>query len=140
MAGSVNKVILIGNLGRDPEVRSFQNGGKVCNFTLATSESWKDKNSGERKESTQWHNIVVKSEGLIGVVERYLKKGSKVYIEGRIESRKYTDKDGTEKYVTEIVLTPIGGTLAMLDGLKSEAAAAPAVSTSAPLIDDEIGF
>ncbi len=116
MAGSVNKVILVGNLGRDPEVRTFQNGGKVCNFSIATSESWKDRQTGERKENTQWHNVVIKNENLITIAERYLKKGSKVYIEGRIETRKYTDKDGAEKYTTEIVLPPFRGELTMLDG------------------------
>ncbi len=116
MAGSVNKVILVGNLGRDPEVRSFQNGGRVCNLSVATSESWKDKASGERKEKTEWHRVVVFVENIIGVAERYLKKGSKVYIEGQLETRKYTDKDGAEKYTTEITLRPYRGELTMLDG------------------------
>jgi len=142
MAGSVNKVILIGNLGRDPEVRSFQNGGKVCNFSIATSESWKDKQTGERKEKTEWHNIVVKNEGLISVAERFLKKGSKVYIEGKMESRKYTDKDGAEKYTTEVVLSPFGGTLTMLDSAKSEpqAQTEAAPAAAAPSLDDDIPF
>ena len=100
MAGSVNKVILVGNLGRDPEVRTFQNGGKVCNLSIATSESWKDKQTGERKDRTEWHRGVVFNENIVGVAERYLKKGAKVYIEGQLETRKYTDKDGTEKYTT----------------------------------------
>lgn len=128
MAGSVNKVILVGNLGRDPEVRTFQNGGKVCNFSLATSESWKDKQSGERKDKTEWHNVVIKNEALVGVAERYLKKGSKVYLEGKIESRKYTDKDGTEKYITEVVIPAYRGELTMLDsaGGRSDSAALPA--------------
>ena len=103
MAGSVNKVILIGNLGKDPEARSMQNGGKVVNFSIATSESWKDKNSGERQERTQWHNIVIFNEQLAGVAERYLKKGSKVYVEGQLETRKWTDKDGNDRYTTEVV-------------------------------------
>lgn len=146
MAGSVNKVILIGHLGRDPEVRSFQNGGQVCNFSLATSESWKAKDTGERKESTQWHNIVVKNENLIAVAERFLKKGSKVYLEGKLETRKYTDKDGAEKYTTEVVLSPFGGTLTMLDSVKSETHQESAPKESAPKqntvtpLDDDIPF
>lgn len=116
MAGSVNKVILIGNLGRDPEVRSMQNGGKVCNLSLATGESWKDKATGERREKTEWHRIVIFNENLINVAERYLKKGSKIYIEGQIETRKWTDQSGAEKYSTEIVLRPFRGELTMLDG------------------------
>jgi single-strand DNA-binding protein len=115
MAGSVNKVILIGNLGKDPEARSMQNGGKVVNFSIATSESWKDKNSGERQERTQWHNIVIFNEQLAGVAERYLKKGSKVYVEGQLETRKWTDKDGNDRYTTEVVLRPYRGELTMLD-------------------------
>lgn len=115
MAGSVNKVILVGNLGKDPEIRAFQNGGRIASFSLATSESWKDKTTGERKEKTQWHNISIKNDRLIEVVERYLKKGAKVYIEGQIETRKYTDKDGVEKYITEIVLGPYRSELTMLD-------------------------
>ena len=116
MAGSVNKVILVGNLGQDPEIRSFQSGGRVANLSLATSESWKDKTTGERKEKTQWHRVVVKNENLIGICERFLKKGSKVFLEGQIETRKYTDKDGSEKYTTEIILPPYRGELTMLDG------------------------
>lgn len=115
MAGSVNKVILVGNLGRDPEIRSFPNGGRVANFSIATSESWKDKNSGERKERTEWHRISVTNDALVGVVERFLKKGSKVYIEGQLETRKY-EKDGRETYTTEVVLRPYRGELTMLDG------------------------
>lgn len=115
MAGSVNKVILVGNLGRDPEIRSFPNGGRVANFSIATSESWKDKNSGERKERTEWHRISVTNDALVGVVERFLKKGSKVYIEGQLETRKY-EKDGREMYTTEVVLRPYRGELTMLDG------------------------
>ncbi len=116
MAGSVNKVILVGNLGQDPEIRSFQNGGRVANLSVATSENWKDKATGERKEKTQWHKVVIKSEPLIGVAERYLKKGSKIYLEGQLETRKYTDKDGIDKYVTEVVLAPYRSELTMLDG------------------------
>lgn len=115
MAGSVNKVILVGNLGRDPEIRSFPNGGRVANFSIATSESWKDKATGERKERTEWHRISVTNDALVGVVERFLKKGSKVYIEGQLETRKY-EKDGRETYTTEVVLRPYRGELTMLDG------------------------
>lgn len=115
MAGTVNKVTIVGNLGNDPEVRSFQNGGRVANLTVATSESWKDKSSGERKERTQWHRIVIMNEPLVNVAEKYLKKGSKVYLEGQLETRKYTDKDGSEKYTTEIVLRPFRGEIHMLD-------------------------
>lgn len=116
MAGSVNKVILVGNLGKDPEVRSFPNGGRVANFSIATSESWKDKATGEKKERTEWHRISVTNDALVGVVERYLKKGAKVYVEGQLETRKWTDKDGAEKYTTEVVLRPYRGELTMLDG------------------------
>ena len=116
MAGSVNKVILVGNLGKDPEVRSFQNGGRVANLTIATSESWKDKASGERKEKTEWHRVVVLNENLVSVAERFLKKGAKVYVEGQLETRKWTDNSGAEKYSTEVVLRPYRGELTMLDG------------------------
>lgn len=116
MAGSVNKVILIGNLGRDPETRSFQNGGKVCNLNIATSESWKDKQTGERKERTEWHRVSIFSEGLAGVAERYLKKGSKVYIEGQLRTRKWQDQSGQDKYSTEIVIDGFNGSMQMLDG------------------------
>ena len=115
MAGSVNKVILVGNLGKDPEIRSFPNGGRVANFSIATSESWKDKATGEKKERTEWHRISVTNDALVGVVERYVKKGAKVYIEGQLETRKWTDKDGVEKYTTEVVLRPYRGELTMLD-------------------------
>lgn len=116
MAGSVNKVILIGNLGRDPEIRFTQSGSKIANFSIATSESWKDKQSGEKREKTEWHRIVVFSEGLAGIAERFLKKGSKVYIEGSLQTRKWTDNAGAEKYTTEVVLQGFNGTLTMLDG------------------------
>lgn len=116
MAGSVNKVIIVGNLGRDPEVRSFQNGGKVCNLSIATSETWKDRNTNERKERTEWHRIAIFSEPLVRVAEQYLKKGSKVYIEGQLETRKWTDQQGVEKYSTEVVLRPYRSELTMLDG------------------------
>ena len=120
MAGSVNKVILIGNVGKDPEVRSFNNGGKVCNFSLATSESWKDKQTGERKEKTDWHNIAIFNEGLVGIVERYVKKGSKVYIEGALKTRKWQDRDGNDKYTTEVVLQGFNGSLTLLDSRNSQ--------------------
>ncbi|MDM7256176.1 MAG: single-stranded DNA-binding protein [Paracoccus sp. (in: a-proteobacteria)] len=116
MAGSVNKVILIGNLGRDPEIRSFQNGGKVANLRIATSENWKDRTTGERRERTEWHSVAIMSEGLVNVVERFLKKGSKVYIEGQLETRKWQDQSGQDRYTTEVVLRNFGGTLVMLDG------------------------
>jgi len=113
---SVNKVILVGNLGADPETRSFQNGGKVCNLRIATSESWKDKNSGDRQERTEWHTVAIFSEGLVGVAERFLKKGSKIYIEGQLRTRKWQDKDGQDRYSTEVVLQGPGSVLTMLDG------------------------
>ena len=116
MAGSVNKVILIGNLGRDPEVRSFQNGGKVCNLRIATSETWKDRNTGERREKTEWHSVAIFQEGLVRIAEQYLRKGSKVYIEGALQTRKWQDQSGQDKYSTEVVLQGYGGTLTMLDG------------------------
>ena len=116
MAGSVNKVILIGNLGNDPEVRTFQNGGKVCNLSIATSETWKDKQSGERKERTEWHRVAIFSEPLVRVAEQYLKKGSKIYIEGQLETRKWQDQSGQDKYSTEVVLRPYRSELTMLDG------------------------
>jgi single-strand DNA-binding protein len=116
MAGSLNKVMLIGNLGADPEIRSFQNGGKVANLRIATSETWKDKNTGERQERTEWHTVAIFSEGLIGVVERYLRKGSKVYIEGSLQTRKWQDQSGNDRYSTEVVLRGMNGTLTMLDG------------------------
>ena len=116
MAGSVNKVILIGNLGRDPEVRSFQNGGKVCNLRIATSENWRDRNTGERREKTEWHSVAIMSEPLVKIAEQYLRKGSKVYIEGQLETRKWQDQSGQDRYTTEIVLRPYRGELTLLDG------------------------
>ncbi|HEX8420551.1 MAG TPA: single-stranded DNA-binding protein [Sphingomonas sp.] len=116
MAGSVNKVIIVGNLGRDPESKTFQNGGKVVNLRIATSESWKDKNSGERKEKTEWHSVAIFNEGLANVAERYLRKGSKVYIEGALSTRKWQDAQGQDKYSTEIVLQGFNSVLTMLDG------------------------
>ena len=115
MAGSVNKVILVGNLGRDPEVRSFQNGGKVVNLRIATSETWKDKQSGERKERTEWHSVAIFSEPLARIAEQYLRKGSKVYIEGQLETRKWQDQSGADRYSTEVVLRPYRGELTLLD-------------------------
>lgn len=122
MAGSVNKVIIVGNLGKDPEVRAFQNGGRVCNFSVATSESWKDKASGEKKERTEWHRISILNDALVGIAEKYLKKGSKVYIEGQLETRKWQDKDGKDQYSTEVVLRPYRGELTLLDGRSSSGA------------------
>ena len=115
MAGSVNKVILVGNLGRDPEVRSTQDGRKIVNLSVATSENWKDKNSGERREKTEWHRVVIFNENLARVAEQYLKKGSKVYLEGQLQTRKYTDQAGVEKYSTEVVLQNYRGELTLLD-------------------------
>ena len=115
MAGSVNKVILVGNLGRDPEIRTMQSGGRVCNLALATSESWRDKQTGERRERTEWHRVVVFNEGLVNICERFLRKGSKIYIEGQLETRKWQDQSGQERYTTEVVLRPFRGELTMLD-------------------------
>jgi len=115
MAGSVNKVILVGNLGRDPEVRTFQNGGKVCNLRIATSENWKDRNTGERREKTEWHSVAIFSEPLARIAEQYLRKGSKVYIEGQLETRKWQDQSGQDRYSTEVVLRPYRGELTLLD-------------------------
>tara|TARA_R110000737_G_scaffold352020_1_gene396233 strand:- start:1319 stop:1765 length:447 start_codon:yes stop_codon:yes gene_type:complete len=148
MAGSVNKVIIIGNLGRDPEVREFSNGGKVCNLRIATSETWKDKTSGERKEKTEWHLVAIFQEGLVRIAEQYLKKGSKVYIEGQLQTRKWQDQSGADKYSTEIVLQGFGGTLTMLDGANGGAGSTGGSSSSgnsaspAPArdLDDEIPF
>jgi single-strand DNA-binding protein len=116
MAGSVNKVILVGNVGKDPEIRRTQDGRPIANLSLATSETWRDKNSGERKEKTEWHRVVVFNEGLCKVVEQYVKKGAKLYIEGQLQTRKWQDKDGAEKYSTEVVLQGFNATLTMLDG------------------------
>jgi len=136
---SVNKVILVGNLGRDPEVRSFQNGGKVAELRIATSEQWKDRNSGERKERVEWHTVKVFTDGLVGVVERYLRKGSKVYIEGSLQTRKWQDQAGADRYSTEIVLQGFGGTLVMLGGSggggQQQADAGPQQSAD---LDDDI--
>lgn len=148
MAGSVNKVILIGNLGRDPEVRSFSNGGKVCNLRIATSESWKDKQSGERKERTEWHSVAIHNEALVRIAEQYLTKGSTVYIEGQLETRKWQDQSGQDKYSTEIVLRPYNGTLTLLGGRSGGGGSAQPDTQSngtarhddKPPMDDEIPF
>jgi single-strand DNA-binding protein len=116
MAGSVNKVILVGNLGRDPEVRSFQNGGKVVNLRIATSETWRDKATGERKERTEWHSVAIFNENIGKIAEQYLRKGSKVYVEGQLETRKWQDQSGADRYSTEVVLRPYTGSLTLLDG------------------------
>ncbi|WP_119300886.1 single-stranded DNA-binding protein [Dongia deserti] len=125
MAGSVNKVILVGNLGRDPEIRSTQDGTRVANLSLATSESWRDKNSGERRERTEWHRVVVFNDRLVDICERFLKKGSKIYLEGALQTRKWTDQSGQEKYTTEVVLQKFRGELTMLDGRGGSAGAGP---------------
>jgi len=116
MSGSVNKVILIGNLGRDPEVRTFQNGGKVCNLRIATSERWRDKNTGENRERTEWHSVAIFSEGLIRVCEQYLRKGSTVYVEGKLQTRKWQDQSGADRYSTEVVIQGFDGKMVMLGG------------------------
>ena len=118
MAGSVNKVIIVGNLGADPEIKSFQNGGRICNLRIATSEDWKDRTTGEKKERTEWHSVVLNSDGLVGVAERFLKKGSKVYIEGQLRTRKWQDASGNDRYTTEVSVAGFDGKLVMLDGAK----------------------
>lgn len=150
MSGSVNKVILVGNLGRDPEVRSMQNGGRVCNLSVATSERWKDRTTGEPQERTEWHRVVIFDERLVDVAERYLKKGSKVYLEGELQTRKWQDQQGQERYTTEVVLRRFRGQLTMLDtrgagGGYAESAGefgqpAPAPAGTGGDLDDEIPF
>lgn len=145
MAGSVNKVIIVGNLGKDPEIRTTQDGRKIANLSLATSESWKDKNSGERKEKTEWHSVVIFNEALVTVAETYLRKGAKLYIEGSLQTRKWADKDGKDRYNTEVVLQGFNATLTMLSGKVEDAEEAPeskstAPSTATALYDDEIPF
>src|SRR5580700_7281602 len=159
MAGSVNKVILVGNLGKDPEVRTTQDGQKIVNFTLATSESWNDRASGERKERTEWHRVVIFNENLGTIAEKYLRKGGKVYVEGSLQTRKWTDQSGQEKYTTEVVLQGFGATLTMLESRQSanagqgysggdnaggyqQSASAPAAASKpvGELLDDEIPF
>lgn len=115
MAGSVNKVILVGNLGSDPEIKSFSNGGRICNLRIATSETWTDKQSGERKERAEWHSVVIHSDGLVGIAEKYLRKGKKVYIEGKLQTRKWQDQSGADRYSTEVVLNGPGAVMTMLD-------------------------
>ena len=137
MAGSVNKVILLGHLGRDPEIRSFQNGGKVCSLRVATSESWRDKATGERKERTEWHSVSIFNEALVGIAERFLRKGSKVYLEGQLETRKATDNQGNDRYFTEVVLRPFRGELTLLDGASSGSSPGGKASDD---MDDEIPF
>lgn len=142
---SVNKVILVGNLGNDPDVRTMQTGGRVVNLSIATSENWKDKNTGERREKTEWHRVVIFNEGLVKVAENYLRKGSKVYIEGQLETRKWMDHNGTEKYTTEIVLRPYRGELVMLDTKKIDNSGdfepkKQSESTASDFIEDEIPF
>jgi single-strand DNA-binding protein len=143
MSGSVNKVILVGNLGKDPESRNTQDGREIASFSLATSETWKDKSSGEKKEKTEWHRIVVFNEGLVGVVKQYVKKGSKVYLEGQLQTRKWTDQSGAEKYSTEVVLTAFGGTLVMLgspNGGEERPSQKPQSAPRGDVLDDEIPF
>ncbi|MFZ5618128.1 MAG: single-stranded DNA-binding protein [Pseudomonadota bacterium] len=146
MAGSINKVILVGNLGKDPEVRSFQNGGQVCHFSVATSETWKDKSTGERREKTEWHNVAIFSEGLVRVAQQYLKKGSKVYLEGQLETRKWQDKDGKDRYTTEVVLRNFNSAMVLLDRRESGGGdygtreSIPASGGQSFELDDEIPF
>ena len=143
MAGSVNKVIIIGNLGQDPEVRSFPNGGKVCNFSVATSENWKDRNTGERREKTEWHRVSITSEPLVRVAEQYLRKGSKVYLEGQLETRKWQDQSGADRYSTEIIVNQIGGKLIGLSGGQEARGVSDFDQTGyrqLPEIDDVIPF
>ena len=146
MAGSVNKVILVGNLGKDPEVRRMTSGEPVVNLSIATSESWKDKNSGERKEKTEWHRVVIFNKNLADVAEKYLRKGSKVYVEGSLQTRKWTDKDGAEKYSTEVVLQNFRGELTMLDGKGEGGGGGRMGASESPAsfqrddMDDEIPF
>lgn len=146
MAGSINKVTLIGNLGADPEVRAFQNGGKVCNLRIATSETWRDKNSGERRERTEWHTVAIFSEPLVKVAEQYLRKGSKVYIEGQLETRKWQDQSGNDRYSTEVVMRPYKSELTLLDSKTGSESGGydnsqpPAGGAPAGGFDDDIPF
>ena len=134
MAGSVNKVILVGNVGKDPEIRSTQDGTKIANLSIATSETWNDRASGERKEKTEWHRIVVFNEFLVTTIEKYVRKGAKLYVEGQLQTRKWTDQGGVEKYSTEVVLGRVGSTLTMLDGARDRAGGDPGAS------DDRGGY
>lgn len=150
MAGSVNKVILIGHLGRDPEVRTFPNGGRICNLRLATSETWRDKTTGERRERTDWHSVAITNDALVGIAERFLKKGSKVYIEGQLQTRKATGTDGVDRYFTEVVLRPYAGDIVLLDRVETGAHGSPedydradpprSPATSSTEMDDDVHF
>ena len=156
MAGSINKVILVGNLGRDPEIRAMQDGREVANLAIATSERWKDRNTGERREKTEWHRVVIFNEGLVTVAKNYLRKGSKVYLEGQLQTRKWTDQSGAEKYSTEVVLQGFNSNLTMLDGKRDEGGSfadsgssmsyasapqrEPAMAGAGAPLDDEIPF
>jgi len=146
MAGSVNKVILVGNLGRDPEVRSTQSGDKIVNLSIATSESWTDKRSGERREATEWHRVVIFSNGLADIADKYLQKGDKVYVEGKLQTRKWTDQSGQDRYSTEVVLQPYNGKLVMLDNRRNDGSTGeergidPAPAGGSGDLDDEIPF
>ena len=147
MAGSVNKVIIIGNVGKDPEIRSTQDGREIASLTVATSDNWKEKNTGERKEKTEWHKVLVFSSGLVGVIKQYVKKGSKVYIEGALQTRKWQDQSGADRYTTEVVLQAYGGTLTLLDsrGSSDNASSAPQEQPQADYgandeLDSEIPF
>lgn len=153
MAGSLNRVMLIGNVGQDPEIRAFPNGGRVANFSLATSERWKDKQTGEQKERTEWHRVAVKSDGLVGVIERFVKKGSKLYVEGSLQTRKWTDQSGQERYSTEVVVSGFGGSIILLDRAGGGSGASDNVTeihnrgfapggagNSSAQLDDEIPF
>ena len=139
MAGSVNKVILVGNLGRDPELRSTQDGMRIANLNVATSETWRDKGSGERKERTEWHRVVIFNERLAEIAEKYLRKGSKIYVEGQLQTRKWTDQQGQERYSTEVVLTRFKGELTMLDGAGGAGGRAGAAGAVDPGYDDAYG-
>jgi single-strand DNA-binding protein len=149
MSGSVNKVTLIGNLGKDPEIRTTQDGREVANLTIATSESWKDRNTGERKERTEWHRVVIFNEGLVGIAKSYLRKGAKLYLEGQLQTRKWTDQQGQEKYSTEVVLQGFGASLVMLDGKREGGSGSSpdenisgrgGKATASELMDDKIPF
>lgn len=140
MSGSLNKVSLLGHLGRDPEIRTTQDGKRIVNLSLATSESWKDKNTGERREKAEWHRVVIFHDTLCGLVEKYARKGSKLYLEGQLQTRKWTDQQGVERYSTEVVLQAYGGTLILLDPKPASEATEQPVSTPAHVIDDEIPF
>ena len=138
MSGSVNKVILLGNLGRDPEIRSMQSGKKMASFSIATSKRWKDRNTQEQKENTSWHNIVVFNEGLVDVIEKYIKKGSKIYVEGELSTRKYQDKDGNDKYTTEVVLQGYNSTLTMLDSTRNSGSASIEEAPNSSSLDSKL--